>query len=65
MARRIAYIVSGISWMVALFACVITLGAFVETGTGMYMMAFSISLVVFGLTGVWWCVVLNRSRGPQ
>jgi len=57
-------IVSGLSWLVALFACVITLGAFVETGTGVYMRVFSISLVVFILTGIWWCLMLNK-RGSQ
>ena len=64
MARRISYIVSGLSWLVALFACVITLGAFVETGTAVYMLAFCVSLVVFAVTGIWWSVILSK-RGPQ
>jgi len=64
MARRFAYIVSGASWLVTLFVCVITLGSFVETGTGVYMRAFSISLVTFVLTSIWWSVMLNK-RGPQ
>jgi len=64
MARRIAFIVSGLSWLATLFVCVITLGAFIETGTGVYMLAFCVSLVIFFLTGIWWSVILSK-RGPQ
>ena len=64
MARRIAFIVSGLSWLITLFVCVITLGAFIETGTGVYMLAFCVSLVIFFLTGIWWSVILSK-RGPQ
>ena len=57
-------LVSGLSWLVTLFACLITLGSFVETGTGVYVLAFCVSLVAFVLTGIWWSVMLSK-RGPQ
>jgi len=62
--RRFAYIVSGLIWLVALFACVITLGSFVETGAGIYLVALSISAVAFVVTGIWWSVMLSK-RGSQ
>jgi len=65
MVRKYYYYVSGICWMVSLFACIISLAAFVELGSGIYMVSLGISAVVFVTTGIWLYKSLKKIRGEK